>query len=768
MVSLVALGNASNIEVIGTIRTFAGAANLIAGNDIRIRGGDIHTSGGNVKLTADFENDVRLGAIELNPTVVIDAGIGSIFLDADGNVTVSRLTTTSSSDTAILIRSRSGQLIDADPAGDSDDDLVASFGGAAIVTRNGIGNGNAIETSIDRLDAMVRETGNIEIVERGAVKLHSVITADGSIDVLAGGTITANEIVSQNREAGDNDPVSLGVSRDIRLEAHGTQSSIIVENITAMNGADVALFAGNDVVDSDVGDDRIVMADDLTITTLNQADGRMTSIDLTTDVNDLVFRVQGANPGDVTIRERDAIRLASSDANDDNEFLFTSNGKITINAREAIEINDDRIANDTSSRRGDPEIIAAGDRGQISLIAGKTIRLEGGTQLEASSKEKESIFIDAPSVILGPQIQMTTGAGVGIARLFSLRPMPGLADTAFFDFTTVTTNRLSQENANDAIGLFTVLIGRQGEQGLTINIDWGDSETRRFEQYDLLPGNATFSKTHVYLEQDILNSTLNGRTSATAPLQVRFSVRHHESIVVTGDVIQQGDTPFENVAGRLLSSTDNPLTMPLFDAGTATFTIPNLTIPLAFVPVRQIIPEAVEPEIFVRLETNQFLATASLETKSASASSSISRDEFFQIRVLSLDSKDKDVVAPQRLPDNILSGDNLKELFARLPDGKYEIQYVIGDGNERTLLRFDLRDHEPIVPGDDFDGTQLKLEQIDLDAIKQELDEATKDLDAATPANASAFDRSWRLLNLYPSEQRLAVQTQLTLHRMNA
>jgi hypothetical protein len=104
----------------------------------------------------------------------------------------------------------------------------------------------------------------------------------------------------------------------------------------------------------------------------------------------------------------------------------------------------------------------------------------------------------------------------------------------------------------------TMVIGRDGEKGLVIDIDWG-AQSNRIERQLGLDGGESHDFTHVYTEADILDSVLNGRTSATAPLQVRFAVSHHDSILVRGSSVTQVIGLREEVPGSLISSTDPDL-----------------------------------------------------------------------------------------------------------------------------------------------------------------------------------------------------------------
>jgi len=677
--------------------------------------------------------------ISLNPNSIDNSPVASaphrdISLRANGiasDILVVQITAMNDADVLLVA---GDDVYDTNPADSSlimADDLT-------VEAANGTSDGPTAVNLTTKVNALLLavtgiNVGNVSINEVNAIELRSVTTADGSIEVVAGGTITATKVISLNPNSIDNSPVASAPHRDITLRAKGIASDIMVSQIIAMSVTDVVLLAGDDVIDTNPADLNRIVADDLKVDAANGTSGGTDAVNLTTNVNDLVLSVTGINVGDASINEVDSINLASSDTGGANDKLQTGNGKIAITAGADIVVNDNSAIDDTATLRGDVEIKAGGDRGQIKLVANQKIELGGATQLEATSATKESIVIDAKSVVLGSQIQLTTGNGTGIARWFSPRPAAGVPDTAFLDSMTVRKfpdNRLSGDGNSGGIGTFSVLIGQPGEAGFTINIDWG-ANTKRFEQYDKLLGDKTFMTTHVYTGKDILNSTLNGRPSATDPLQVRFAVRHHESILVTGNSIQQAAATAEQVPGRLISSTDNPTTA-LLESGTATFFIPNLTIPVAFFPVRQIIPEVVKPEIFVRVETSQFFASSTVESKTASASATVIREEYFQIRMLSLE-PGGEALAPQRLPDDILTGDKLKQLFAELPDGKYEIQYVLGDGNERMLLRVDIRNQQPVVPGDELDGGKLELQPIDPESILQELQEAIDEKEIQRP-----------------------------------
>ncbi len=362
------------------------------------------------------------------------------------------------------------------------------------------------------------------------------------------------------------------------------------------------------------------------------------------------------------------------------------------------------------------------------------------------------MLVDTSQLVIGERVQIDTGVGQGVARVFAPRPIeiprdiaaggntsgnPGSNPFAFYDPDSVSVNVLEQALVNDATGTLGLRIGQPGERGLTVDIDWG-GPTRRFQQINglsadastfvgvtadgrpIMPvtsaGSGTLTVQHFYDSQDdIVNSRLNGRTSATEPLQVRFAVRQHESILVRSDSVVQNEIT-NPVMGRLASSTDNPLT-PGLESGGAQFTIPSLTIPAAFIPVRDVIPEFESPTFVMRPQISFAFSSFVTETTETASTSTITRDEFLQLRVLSPDPDGPDLVAPLKLPDNILEGDRLQELLSRLPDGSYVIEYVIGDGNTRPILRVDVRDGEATIPEVDLNEGELELKRLDVEAV---------------------------------------------------
>ncbi len=565
---------------------------------------------------------------------------------------------------------------------------------------------------------------------------------------------------------------------------------IVVRRIDAGAVGDIELKSDDDILDSNADDENRIVGDALSLVAKNLiADGAF-AIRLSTNINQLQATVMGPNRGDLLIDELDSIELAASNRMAD-EIIQTKNGQVTVHAGVAIKVIDNSVGDDNESRTADPEIVAAGDHGRIELVAGTSIELSDDVQLSASQITKtfpdprtvsdderpvpstdmdaaRAVLIDAPTVMLGERIQIDTGDDQGRARVLGPRPVesgnplaqgdPTLQkpDNAFAFFDPdpdeIVVNILEQALVNDATGILMFNIGQAGERGLTVDIDWG-AATRRFQQINGLSadqdanvgvtsdgtliqptttamGSGRITVSHFYSQADIVFSTLNGRTAATEPLNVRFAVRQHESILVRADTIVQSNTT-GTVANRIASSSDS-IESELIGSqdGRASFIIPSLSIPVAFFPVRDVIPEIETPTFVVRTETSIPLVTSTVETVESTTVSIVSRDEYFQLRVLSPDPDGKDLADPKRLPDDILNGDQIKKLFAELPDGAYEIEYVLGDGNQRSILKVDVRNGEAAIPDGDLDEGKLKLTPVHEEQSDDRQDSVKSDQDA--------------------------------------
>lgn len=756
-------------------------------NALDLSSGSLAGVGPNGSITIENTLDLDLGTIQSTGEVTINAN-GTVTTELIEGANIDIVAAGPQSD--ILV----GELKVNDPAnGDIEltagDDILRAGPNSPAVVANQLtlraGNADvdgpnaiALNTQVNVLDAVVQGTnqGDLIVNEADDIRL-ALVDSTNNVTVEAQGNIAADVVQGES----------------IRIVAGGPQSDIVVGDVKVNDPAmgDIELIAGDDILRVGPNSPNII-ADQLTLRAGNgSADlDEPNGIELNTRVNVLDAVVQGMNEGDLIINETDDIRLTVLDASDGSTALATSNGSIRVDAGGSITVEDYADTDDGPRLTDNQDIIAGGPDGRIELIADGDFIAGDSVQLAVPElaipqepapgsipEDTGAITIQAQNVILGSDFEINVREGEGIARRFSPRPDPdGLqsasiqatndpnatvpldtdvfdTDTAFYDVDSVSTDILTQANENDAIGTLSIDIGAEGENGLVLSIDWGGSRKPNEAPAEFvqvvpgLPGNGTrHDEQHIYTQDDILNSLSNGRQSATDPLAVRFAVSHHRAIVVMGTVIQQPidipsfDTVSETVPGNLISSTDNPDTPetdnPGLESGRAFFTIPRIDVPVAFFPTRDVIPEAVDPPQPVLTSSVLMLSDVSLETAESSGTSITIREEYFQLRALSPDPAGEDLAEPVRLPESVLSGDNLSELFAKLPDGAYEVQYVLGDSDERTILRVDLRGGEPIIVGDDLDGGPLEIRWIDRgrddspiesDVINDQDDNETKD-----------------------------------------
>ncbi|TWT97105.1 autotransporter outer membrane beta-barrel domain-containing protein [Neorhodopirellula pilleata] len=599
-------------------------------------------------------------------------------------------------------------------------------------------------THIDVLLLSITNDGDVSL-DQLTNEIPDVVTIDSTGDVVVRSAVTM-EVRSASGE-------------DLSFTSTGDGSDLIVGDlrVNSPTTGDIVLTAGDDIFAMNDGTNAPtpIIADDLILLAYNATADDQSGINLRTDVNDLDATVEGTHAGDLIIDEIGSIRLASHDGGPDMGNVRTANGVINITAGGSIFIDDGDVSDDGDSLAGDREIESGGVNGGIKLVSNELI-VGDSVQLASQNSQDRAVSITANRIVLGDEFEINTGDGEGIARRFTPRPSsdgllptdppldvnpssPDFIDieTAFYDSNSVTTDTLTQINENDAIGTLSLEIGVEGENGLVLAVDWGGLSDRFSETPSIL-GGSRVDVQHVYTQDDILNSTLNGRDSATDPLAVRFSVSHHPSILITGGEIEQTvpegtiGRVREMVPGGLISSTDNPETLstanPGLESGRAFFVIPRIDVPVAFFPVRDVIPEPIDPPTPVVVSSVTLVSDVRLDSAEASASSITIREEYFQLRTLSPDPEGEDLIEPVRLPEGILAGDRLNDLFARLPDGSYEIQYVIGDGDQRTILRVELRGGEPIIVGDELDSEDLRLRKLDTDSDETNQTEGEQDL----------------------------------------
>ena len=178
---------ANDVSVAGN-----GAITGIAERHVQLAAGarlDASGGSGNVLLTADSLGAINGGVVNLADTSVVHAGSGTITLNADGNVTVSYLETTSAANPAVAINTTSGGVVDAD-AGAADDIVVLS-GRLVINSVTGVGAADAIDT---------RALG-VAVANTGAADIHIFNTQPNTVDTTIYGLTTVGNITFEHTGA---------------------------------------------------------------------------------------------------------------------------------------------------------------------------------------------------------------------------------------------------------------------------------------------------------------------------------------------------------------------------------------------------------------------------------------------------------------------------------------------------------------------------------------------------------------------------------------
>ena len=303
------------VDVADSITTTGGDVTVNSYDDVALKtDGDIYSGGGTVTVTADSNSDENGSgdALTMNADALISAGAGEISLNADEDVTVGQLLTSSNSNVAVSITSTSGAVVDATGAANGID---AVNGRLVISAVTGVGSsGDPLETIAASLD--VENTGSGDIVLTDTVSVDVVdLSNDGSgnisLTTTGGGDIT---VVSSGE----------GVSSQagsVTLDASG---SVALNNFVATTGGAVNIDAVGGVTSD--GNGAVTTAGGaITINTTGTDTDISLAGDIDTSGNDATGATPGGEGGSVTLND-----LVSSLGGDGS--TNGTNGTVTITA----------------------------------------------------------------------------------------------------------------------------------------------------------------------------------------------------------------------------------------------------------------------------------------------------------------------------------------------------------------------------------------------------------------------------------------------------
>jgi filamentous hemagglutinin family protein len=239
-------GFTEDLIVNAPISATTGLVTLTSSGDDVIFGaaGDVTTTTGNVDVNAESVGGA--GVVFMADNTLINAGSGQIDMNAVGDITLGGLLTTNATLTAVNLVSTAGGIVD---GGDTYVDVVATAGRLVIDAATGVGNGNALETTVGSLDVDNATSNDIQIAETDALTVVKAVQATaGNINIVTGGTLTADSA------GAPANVISTLLGGTITLDANGVASDIVVnDGISSAAGA-IMLTADNDVTFAAEGD----------------------------------------------------------------------------------------------------------------------------------------------------------------------------------------------------------------------------------------------------------------------------------------------------------------------------------------------------------------------------------------------------------------------------------------------------------------------------------------------------------------------------------
>jgi len=473
-----------------------GSITLNAGNDI------FQNAGGNISATGSGAIDFNAGTgtadgviTQANGTTTVTA-TGLITLDADGNITIANLQTGNATTAAISITTTAGAVID---GGDANVDLIANSGRVVIAAVNGVGHGNALETTIGSLNVLNATANDIQIAETDAVTVfRAAQSTAGNIAITAASTITVD-----NGGSVSNAVTAAGAGT-ILLDANGANSDIVLNDGILSAGGDITLNADRNVT-ADAEGDITSTSGNLTVTadantdnsgvitmgngTLWDAGSGMIDLNaygnvtlgglLTTSSSDTAVTIDStaggvidggdthvdivANSGRVTITAATGIgaavgngadpaiettigTLAASvtaagaiDIDETDAIVLldvdTANGPITVDAGGQITATDVRSTTDADAN--DIMLRTTGGNIVVGLISAGTTA--GDVWLNTPDAIEEDATADAAADIVAHEIELVAGTGIGNLAQLEINAVNLAAVTATGDINLQDT-----------------------------------------------------------------------------------------------------------------------------------------------------------------------------------------------------------------------------------------------------------------------------------------------------------------------------------------
>lgn len=333
--------------VLGDIEAGNGGINIAAGGTIS--GGDLRT------VTQSDSNDIRLIATGDASDIRVDninvGNIGDAFLIADDDVVITGNGNQVTADFMFVwARNRS--------AGDTD----------AI----------ALSTSVVTTDLVVgdiadanQNRGDISISDVDTLNVNFARTLNGTISATANGNLVTNNIQS----------TGVNVADAISLRAIGTGADVVTNRVAvAQQAGGVVLTADDDVRDANPRDNRLVIADNLTIVAGNNLNDTFDGINSQSRVKSINATVsstpipdgdqEGLREATILLNNTGKLTINEASTSSGVVRVINNNGFLTVNDISLTSTSsDNRVFVQTTGNGSDIAVgnINAGERGTVTI-----------------------------------------------------------------------------------------------------------------------------------------------------------------------------------------------------------------------------------------------------------------------------------------------------------------------------------------------------------------------------------------------------------------
>ncbi|RCK41447.1 hypothetical protein TH25_23770, partial [Thalassospira profundimaris] len=354
MIALTAKSGGS-ITVKGSLSGNGVQTTLVADKNISMTSGgiiDLGTLSQALTLTAAKAGQ-NGGSISQADGAQIKAGTSTVTLQADGNIGIARIVTANATSDAIKITSTSGAITD---NGDTGIDLEANNAGAVVTlaAANGIGATNALETSIDTLNATNTTSGAIRFSDAATLKVGTITqqATQALVEVAAAGSLEIGKIAGL-------DAVTLKTTNGTITDQ--AANSVIASALNLDAGGDVTLRS------------KVATLDNVKISNGKlwlENNGNLT-------INRIAQNTSVASNSGISIVNDGDIELASGKGG-----ITATSGTIYLNAKNNGVL---KIADAISTNGSNIDLIGSQDLRLVGSLASVTSRNAGDVTLTAQT-----------------------------------------------------------------------------------------------------------------------------------------------------------------------------------------------------------------------------------------------------------------------------------------------------------------------------------------------------------------------------------------------